>query len=313
MANACATCRTQQQSLTLSNYTEDGTGSEDVAWDAAAFVPLAAKPNNFVVQLGDSYSSGEGTEPYLPGTDTGYRSSGWDACRRSQNSWIRQTTLKATSDTIGTVADRQSDSNLDYHSVACSGAFTNNPDPDSVGAFGYDGQFHEIGQLKSGFLSDNTTLVRFDARRQRRWFRRHHQEMRADRYLPVPFRHENEGYPRLFEPSAGCPGVGPMGATVGIPDMLNSAGDYMTTVQKQAVADAVAAGSPITYLDPNATFEGHRVCAGSQESINGIVMAQNGPGDFPCQASTVCVSRESFHPKNAGTTLYAQVLTSGQP
>ncbi|MCW2914265.1 MAG: NocE [Actinomycetia bacterium] len=336
------TSSSQQPSLTLSNYTEDGTGSEDVAWDAAAFVPLAAKPNNFVVQLGDSYSSGEGAEPYLPGTDTGYGSSGWDACRRSQNSWIRKTTLKATSDTIGTVADRQSDNTLDYHSVACSGAFTNNVDPDGVGAFGYgyDGQFHEIGQLKSGFLNDNTTLVALTLGGNDAGFADTIRKCEQIATCPslsdmktkidgvkinlrtvledIHTKAKNAkivlmGYPKLFEPGAGCPGVGPMGATVGIADLLNSAGDYMTTVQKQAVADAVTAGSPVTYLDPNAAFEGHRVCAGSQEAINGIVMAQTGPGDFPCQASTVCVSRESFHPKNAGTTLYAQVLTSGQP
>lgn len=35
-------------------------GFYDIAWDAVAFQPLAAKPHDFVVALGDSYSSGEG-------------------------------------------------------------------------------------------------------------------------------------------------------------------------------------------------------------------------------------------------------------
>ncbi|WP_153536247.1 SGNH/GDSL hydrolase family protein [Actinomadura macrotermitis] len=336
------TSTTQQPSVTLSNYTKDGTGVEDVAWDAAAFVPLAAKPKNFVVQLGDSYSSGEGAGPYLPGTDIGYGSNSWNACRRSTNSWIRKTTLRGTSETIGTVADRPSDSTLDYHSVACSGAFTNNIDPEGLGGFAYgqDGQFHEVGQLQSGFLDDNTTLVTLTVGGNDAGFaetiKKCEQiftcptlaEMNAKidaikgnlvtvlkdihskaKYAKIALM----GYPNLFEPNASCAGVGPMGQTQGITDLLNSAGNHMTAVQKQAVAEAAAAGSPVSFIDLNLRFDGHRICAGSQEAINGIVGAQEGPGDFPCQINTVCVSRESFHPKSLGTTLYATELTSKQP
>jgi hypothetical protein len=61
--------------VSLSNNAYDGNGSADIAFDAVGFAPLTQKPANFVVQLGDSYSSGEGAQPFHPGTDVDWGTS----------------------------------------------------------------------------------------------------------------------------------------------------------------------------------------------------------------------------------------------
>ncbi|MFI5693707.1 SGNH/GDSL hydrolase family protein [Kribbella sp. NPDC051586] len=154
--------------LVLDNVSPDGDGSSDVAWDAAAFSKLPGKPRDIVVQLGDSYSSGQGVGAYedvsnrgLPtagnGADTGTPS--WNACRRSRSSWARKAVLPGSASTVGSRTDTN-DPSLDYHSVACSAALTYNIDPD-LGREepGHLGQHHEVPQLESGFLDSNTTLV----------------------------------------------------------------------------------------------------------------------------------------------------------
>ena len=148
-------------SVTLSNRTTDGDGVDDVAWDAVAFEPLAAKPKDIVVALGDSYSSGEGTETYYPETDNnGVRPQGTDknrfqnACHRSPDAWTRKATLPGTlfNVPIGQRADNL-DPSLDYHMVSCSGAVIGNL------RTGGQGQYREVSQLDSGYLDTSTTLV----------------------------------------------------------------------------------------------------------------------------------------------------------
>ena len=51
-------------------------------------------------------------------------------------------------------------------------------------------------------------------------------------------------------------------------------------------------------------FEGCRICD-SGNGINGLVAAQTGPGDYPCQVTDARVSMESYHPNNAGPVRYA--------
>ncbi|MFJ1751602.1 SGNH/GDSL hydrolase family protein [Kitasatospora sp. NPDC088134] len=155
----------------LSNLTLDGTGTDDVAWDAMAFSPLPGKPADIVVAMGDSYSSGEGSGSYAAESDNNYGNQSWDACRRSNNSWSRKTVLPGSGSSIGSRTDAR-DATLDYHSVACSGAVTaqfgsvaggNVPAywQQDGGQFWHeaDGQFREVSQLQSGFLDSNTTLV----------------------------------------------------------------------------------------------------------------------------------------------------------
>ncbi|GGW13771.1 hypothetical protein GCM10018980_15610 [Streptomyces capoamus] len=144
--------------VTLTNATDDGTADEDVAWDAVAFQPLPGKPNNVVVGMGDSYSSGEGASD--PGGDDYYPESDYvgkvdgdkvrDDCHRSKYAWTRRAVLPGEQLSTGELDDNWS-ARMDYHLVACSGArhynILNTP------------QTGELPQIKQGYLDQNTTLV----------------------------------------------------------------------------------------------------------------------------------------------------------
>ncbi|WP_392965953.1 SGNH/GDSL hydrolase family protein [Streptomyces sp. LN245] len=143
--------------VSLSSFTADGTGDEDVAWDAVAFQPLTKKPANSIVAMGDSYASGEGASgaggsDFFPETDhmDTVSSASIDKCHRSKLAWSRQATLSDSSLSIGARADSL-DTQLDYHFVACSGARTYN--------MLTVGQSSEVAQLNTGYLDNNTTLV----------------------------------------------------------------------------------------------------------------------------------------------------------
>jgi hypothetical protein len=163
--------------ISLSNIDGNtvGTGVENVVWDAVAFQPLSAKPRNFVVAFGDSYSSGEGgsegTPDYYyesdaPGRGVAYR----NACHRSPYTWSRVAFLRDdTTRSIGQRADAN-DPNMDHHLLACSGAQSehllptaNDPSTGAPyrNAFGEaaTGMYRQPSQLDQGFLDENTTLV----------------------------------------------------------------------------------------------------------------------------------------------------------
>ncbi|MBF4620855.1 SGNH/GDSL hydrolase family protein [Clavibacter sp. VKM Ac-2542] len=178
--------------VSLSNLTHDGDGVDDIAWDAVAFQPLAAKPDNIVVAMGDSYSSGEGSsesgggnfyrETDLYGAHSTSSAPAYDsdvannrsrnACHRSDRAWSREATLPGNASPIGDLADTY-DSSMDYHLIACSGALTQHVLPYySVAPSaapsvvyrnntlnGQFGKYREVSQLDSGFLDENTTLV----------------------------------------------------------------------------------------------------------------------------------------------------------
>ncbi|MFE9597328.1 SGNH/GDSL hydrolase family protein [Streptomyces hokutonensis] len=143
--------------VSLSNSTADGTGDEDIAWDAVAFQPLTGKPANSIVAMGDSYASGEGASgaggtDFFPETDhmDNVNSQLIDKCHRSKLAWSRQATLPGSGTSIGALADSL-DTQTDYHFIACSGARTYN--------ILTSGQSHEVPQLYAGYLDQNTTLV----------------------------------------------------------------------------------------------------------------------------------------------------------
>lgn len=154
--------------VTLTSTTFDGTGDDDIAFDAIALQPLEAKPEQFVVSMGDSYSSGEGASSldgrdYLPETNYGGDlpdDAGRNACHRSVNSWSRQMKLPGDSVSVGVRGDDWASGELDYHMVACSGAVTTNllsqhSSPGGTGA----GQYGEVSQIDAGYLDENTSLV----------------------------------------------------------------------------------------------------------------------------------------------------------
>ncbi|MER6999322.1 NocE [Streptomyces sp. NPDC000410] len=144
-------------SVSLSNVTQDGKGTEDVAWDAVGFEPLGSKPTNQIVAMGDSYSSGEGAS--TNGGDDYYKESDYydkqqpdteNKCHRSKHAWSRQATLPGYGKSIGQMADDR-DKNMDYQFVACSGARHYN--------ILRQGQSSELPQIEQGYLDQNTTLV----------------------------------------------------------------------------------------------------------------------------------------------------------
>ncbi|MFC8508527.1 hypothetical protein ACFU3J_24430 [Streptomyces sp. NPDC057411] len=95
---------------------------------------------------------------------------------------------------------------------------------------------------------------------------------------------------------------------------------YANTEQRKTVDDLRTGPQKlkIQYANPVDAFVGHGGCD-TPEWINKIVMGPNGDGDFHAgdPASQLCtwewlggdcLSRESFHPKDSGTTGYAQVM-----
>jgi hypothetical protein len=155
-------------SVLLDNTTGDGDGSQDIAFDAVAFQPLAGKPADQIVVLGDSYTSGEGASTsgggdyYRETDDSGFGGSDYrNGCHRSRHAWSRQAVLPGSSESIGSRADRH-DPKMDYHLLACSGAQTEHLLPTgATNAFGEHGrgQFRELSQLERGFLDTDTTIV----------------------------------------------------------------------------------------------------------------------------------------------------------
>ncbi len=154
-------------SVSLSNETLNGTGFDDVAWDAVAFQQLSAKPTDIVVAMGDSFSSGEGSSA-LDGSDF-YRDSDKDgddpmmrnACHRSTKAWPLKLQLPNRSASNKSRLDSW-DSSMDFQFLACSGAQTENVLPSTVmnadGQAG-QGQYGELSQIDRNFLDENTTLV----------------------------------------------------------------------------------------------------------------------------------------------------------
>lgn len=144
--------------VSLSNITEDGNGTEDVAWDALGFEPLGAEPRHQIVAMGDSYSSGEGVTEGAGGVDYYPESDYYDgrteatknSCHRSTKAWSRQAVLPDMPTSIGVRADAR-DASLDFQFVACSGARHYH--------IAGDGQNGELGQLDQGYLDQHTTLV----------------------------------------------------------------------------------------------------------------------------------------------------------
>lgn len=315
--------------LELSNATADGLGTQDIAWDAAAFAPLPAKPKHFIVAIGDSYASGEGAGDYYGETDNNYGNSGWNACRRSLNSWVRNTVLPGGRTQLGSLAD-SFDPRVDLASVACSGAQTFNVDKSLKPSvpWNHDGQFNEIAQLDSGFLDSNTTLVALTLGGNDAHFTGvvkkcqlgpcpPNAQVRADIDTTVNLlgtvlkkiksKARNAkivllGYPDLFNPAHVCRGS--FNLTPGEQKLLNTWGDYLSLQQAREVV-----GLNVKFYSPNDRFKGHRVCD-AHEAIHGVTFGRHGAGDNKCPSTgTYCISRVSFHPTSEGTKLYALAFT----
>ncbi|GHH77219.1 hypothetical protein GCM10018793_24740 [Streptomyces sulfonofaciens] len=332
----------------LSNTTDDGTADDDIAFTSVAFQELAAKPKDMVVVMGDSYSSGEGAGSYSPESDRDHDEQTWNACRRSDNSWARKATLPGRTSTIGELSDQYAAS-ADFLDVACSGALTWNvrgKDTDDQGNdydawplswddrskyAQADGEFHEMGQIKSGVLSADTTLVALSVGGNDAGFPSVMQmcattgcpseddvDSDIDHTIPKIEKVLREihtaapnakivlmGYPQLFDEDVllCVSGVGGAGMI-----RVNTMARYMADKQEQLVTSLRTAGLPVGYESPDGDFQGRRACD-DPEGINKIVKAPQGDGDFRCElGGSWCISRESYHPNGTGTTAYAQAF-----
>lgn len=158
-------------SVSLSNkgLVDRGANTDDVAWDAVGFQPLAAKPADFVVGLGDSFSSGEGAGDYAAWSDhDGDDDSIRNACHQSKDAWVRKLSLPSSGNPQIGARESSNDASLDFHFLACSGAETENilPFHTSGPTFPMNaenqlgvGQWGLVSQLDAGYLDENTTLV----------------------------------------------------------------------------------------------------------------------------------------------------------
>ncbi|KQR17354.1 SGNH/GDSL hydrolase family protein [Cellulomonas sp. Leaf334] len=311
--------------------------NEDIAFDAVAFVPLDEKPKDVVVALGDSYSSGEGAAQYYAETDThGSDPRYTNACHRSPLTWSRMMTLPGSSTPVGQRADAW-DPALDYHLLACSGAYTWDVD--------YDERYGELGQLERGFVDESTTLVTLSIGGNDAGFSEVLLECAGPwnivhpncEVLPLPgetnFRSELEakiattvrtrvkdtlvkirgegpnadvmlmGYPKLF--SGVCFDVLTNALTPSEIYWLNDLAVQLGASMAGAVADANAeVGTDFaTFVSPIDAFDGLGIC-GNPEQIHGLVMTQT-EGE-PAQLT----SFQSAHPKANGYLTYAGVATT---
>jgi hypothetical protein len=298
----------------LSTVTDDGTGDEDVAFDAVAFQHLPGKPKHLVAVLGDSYTSGEGAGNYLPETDADHGTSRWNACRRSKDAWGRRIVLPGTSASLGQKADNW-DADVELGFVACSGARTYNVWDASWGTGEQqyrEGQFNEQKQVRSGVLDANTTLVMLtlggndgaaftnammdcagigkNCNEDPNFLPKY--KGLADQMIPdlrttirdIAAKAPNArivlmGYPELFSRTVKCAGSWYfyMPEVHALAELVN----YADGKQKDMV-DALRTGNPaikVDYANPVADFVGHGGCD-DPEWINKIVIGPDGDGDF---------------------------------
>ncbi|MFF3503159.1 SGNH/GDSL hydrolase family protein [Streptomyces sp. NPDC003247] len=327
----------------LTNTADDGTADEDVAYSSVAFQSLPGKPQDVVVAMGDSYTSGEGSGDYYHVSDRDHGETSWNACRRSPNAWPRKVTLPNQSQTVGTLADGY-DASLDFQFVACSGAKTwqadsGTPVDGTTGkeTWGFDGNFHEKLQIDSGVLSSDTTLVmltiggndaRFDKKIQACVESGCPDEasMQADiddavtqtgtLLSNIHSAAPNAtislmGYPLLFSRTEACSTLVSASQRV----ILNDMAQYFEDRQSE-LATSMSAEN-VRYKSPQSAFEGKRICDAT-EGINGVVAGPNGDGDFHQDDPATplcwwfwgdnCLSRESYHANKTGTTAYAQAF-----
>ncbi|MFE9500648.1 SGNH/GDSL hydrolase family protein [Streptomyces collinus] len=322
--------------IELTNTTEDGTADNDVAFTAVAFQKLPGKPKHMVVAMGDSYSSGEGAGSYSPESDRDHGKQTWNACRRSDNSWGRKLLLPGYTTPLGGLSDSHTTS-VDFQNVTCSGATTSQLTTGDPNSWGWMGNYHEKTQIDSGVLSPDTTLVtltiggndggNFTNAVKNCYVvgvcNRNDYTGKIDHAVADTGTVIDEianaapnaqivlmGYPHI---------VGDSQCWAGDFDTLNYLADYMRDKQKTKIDELKRSGTKVAFADPIPAFKGHGLCD-SDEWINGVVAGPNGDGDFhdgdpanqvPCitkPGQNTCLSLESFHPKNAGTTGYAQVM-----
>src|ERR1700733_15421337 len=108
------------------------------------------------------------------------------------------------------------------------------------------------------------------------------------------------GYPRLLEADGSCvPGIGTEEAS-----WLNQIAEEVMMPMMRSVAEELRpAGVPVYFSSPINYFAGQAIC-GDPETIHAVVQNTTA-GDKPKTLGLFPPSAQSFHPKIAGTTNYA--------
>ncbi|MEU8676065.1 hypothetical protein [Streptomyces sp. NPDC048560] len=211
-----------------------------------------------------------------------------------------------------------------------------------------EGQFHEQAQARSGVLTADTTLVMLtlggndgggftgammecsdlgNCANDDNFLPKY--KGKVDTMIPdlrttlsdIRYKAPNAqivlmGYPELLSRTVKCAGSWYIDMTE--VDALAELVNYADGKQQTLVNEMKATGVKIDYANPVSAFVGHGGCD-DPEWINKVVIGPNGDGDFHpddtaspfCTWSWLggdCLSRESFHPKSAGTTGYAGVM-----
>ncbi|MGW2220233.1 SGNH/GDSL hydrolase family protein [Nonomuraea sp. NPDC001684] len=303
-------------SVSLSNLTrrEEGRNWDwDIAFDAMAFIPTT-KPKVDYVGLGDSYSAGQGNEPYdeISNFTLGTRGS---TCHRSKaDAYARMIKWPGSSATIESEA-RTGNGTTGFALLACSGAQTKHVAGDAY-ANG------EPPQIDQGYLDADTDLVTLSIGGNDAGFSdvisrctvglncRDDSTERAIAALDGPLTdtftkiHQKApnarvivlGYPHLFNVQNEAPLTCISSLRIGQLDALwlNDMTDRMNAVSAAVIARLRQQGADISFIDPVPAFTGHAIC----------------DNDPYVRAIDITTDGASYHPNPAGQRAYAALVQS---
>lgn len=336
-------------SVELSNLDPAGSRLTDLAWDAVAFEPLPGKPNDIVVSLGDSFSSGEGAQPYYRSSDNNgatveenAANKFQNACHRSKFAWSREMVIGSDSRSVGARANAL-DVNLDHHLIACSGAEVINM------VHGGDGQWAQLPQLDQGYLNADTTLVTMtiggndvgfadvitscimhsltnpSCETEKPAAYQRLEQLKSDLRELLGQIHDRApnatiaigSYPDLFAQHGACVGVRPDA----LPWLQQMADDLAEGIALTSLEFGQDSGADVLYVDPRLEFSGRNLCSemvtGLPSSLNSFVLNNITPGEDPNgiigfavgEWSGATISQQSIHPNRDGTARYGQAFT----
>lgn len=282
------------------------------------------------VGMGDSYSSGEGVNPYDDGTDVDF-GSGRNVCHRSQYGYARQTKPPGYADSTYSYVGGVTGTTVDF--IACAGATTDNVKT------GGEAMYTEPGtEIDQGKLTSNTNLVELtiggndigftslliecakwdcedpdttlDEMQIKDWAAAKLATLpsKLDTVLTQIRSNANNativllGYPRLFPSTAAEQSCGKLSLWNG------SEQNWFNTTAQQLndLMAAAAARAGIHFVSTLDAFNGHSVCGAAGEWLNGATA----PNVFDLFHGAI-VGSGAFHPNLDGqTTGYAATLNA---
>ena len=271
------------------------------------------------VAMGDSYSSGEGVDPYDSGTDDDFGDNR-NQCHRSRDAWGRHVTPNGYTSPLLDYVD-QLGTSVDL--IACSGATTRNVVVDGVEQYPGEGGT----QINQGKLSPATDLVTISIGGNDVGFSnivtacakngcaaghvggQSVYDYAADTVAALPGRLDQAlsqikahapnatvillGYPRLFsdtpEERDTCPMITKLW-NVDSQEWMNTKAYEVSNVMRQA-----AERNGVWYLSPIDTFNNHEICGSQGEWLEGV----KAPNPFDVFNGGY-VGTGSFHPNYSG-------------